>query len=128
MRMMNTIAGLAALLGGLAACGASTAPNDQRTPPPNGSNDVTVSNNVFSPSSVTVSAGQTIVWTWDACTGGGGYGSVKTCVNHKIVFDDGAKSALQSEGAFSRTFAAKGVYPYHCQVHGLSMAGTITVQ
>jgi plastocyanin len=116
--------------GGSSGSNASTQPLANSPPPivPSGSNDVTVGNNVFAPGSVTIASGESVLWTWDACTGADGYGNAGTCVTHGIVFDDGTKSALQSEGTFTRTFATKGTYAYHCQIHGLAMAGTITVQ
>jgi plastocyanin len=44
-----------------------------------------------------------------------------------VTFDDGVASPTQSDGTYSRTFAAAGTYTYHCTVHP-SMTGTITVQ
>jgi plastocyanin len=44
-----------------------------------------------------------------------------------VVFDDGVSSGLQDQGTYSRTFTAAGTYPYHCAVHGLAMAGSVTV-
>jgi plastocyanin len=44
-----------------------------------------------------------------------------------VVFDDGVSSGLQDQGTYSRTFKAAGTYPYHCAVHGLAMAGSVTV-
>lgn len=88
--------------------------------------EVIVSNDQFTPSTLTVPVGTTVNWTWDACSGDL-YGT-QTCTNHQVGFDDGPTSQLQSSGTFTRTFAAAGTYPYHCLVHGVAMSGTITVQ
>lgn len=86
------------------------------TPPPPG-NDVTVSNNTFSPATRTVAVGTTVKWTW-----------ANGAVNHNVTFDDGTKSATQNTGTYSRQFNTAGTYNYHCTIHGPSMSGTITVQ
>lgn len=123
------------LLIAAAGCGgSSTAPssggNNTQPPPanPGGSsnNAITVGNNFFDPSSTTIPVGTKVTWTWNTC-GGDGYGG-QTCVQHGILFDDGAASGAQSEGTWSRTFATAGTYKYHCTVHGSAMAGTIVVQ
>jgi plastocyanin len=75
-----------------------------------------VGNNFYSPNAVTVSVGTTVTWTWNPGD-----------VSHSVTFDDGPNSGIQSSGTFSRTFDAAGTYHYHCLVHGLAMAGTVTV-
>jgi plastocyanin len=114
MYTMRTFVGLAALIASFSiatsSCGGSTSGNGSSTvstapqspptqsrPSASAGNAVTVGNNVFTPGTIAVSAGQTVNWTWDACTGSAGYGASDTCVTHGIVFDDGVKSALQSE-------------------------------
>jgi plastocyanin len=75
-----------------------------------------------------VSAGGTVQWAWNSCSGGDIYGTGETCVAHDVVFDDGATSGQKSQGTYSRTFATAGTYPYHCAVHGAAvMAGSISV-
>jgi plastocyanin len=37
-------------------------------------------------------------------------------------------SPEQMTGTFSNTFNTAGSFPYHCQVHGTSMSGTVTVR
>lgn len=116
----------------LAGCGGSGSagpPGQQggnNTPPSAGG--ISVLNNSFSPSSKSVTAGTTVQWAWNSCSGGDIYGSGQTCVAHNIVFDDGATSGLQDQGTYSRTFASAGMFPYHCSVHGAAvMSGSITV-
>lgn len=124
------------LLLAAAGCGgSSTGPsnngnNSGNNPPPNTppatSNSVSVTNDYFTPSSTTVTAGTKVTWTWNTCSGDG-YGG-QTCVSHNILFDDGASSGTQESGSWSRTFAAAGTYNYHCTIHGVSMSGTVVVQ
>jgi plastocyanin len=116
----------------LAACGGSgsSGPPSQQggtnTPPPAGG--ISVLNNSFSPSSKSVTAGTTVQWAWNSCSGGDSYGSGQICVAHNVVFDDGATSGLQDQGVYNRTFASAGTYPYHCSVHGAAaMSGSVTV-
>jgi plastocyanin len=94
--------------------------------PPSTSSSITVSNNFFDPTATTVSVSTKVTWTWDAC-GSDGYGG-QVCTSHGIAFDDGTSSGTQSQGTWSRTFAAAGTYKYHCTVHGAAMSGTIVVQ
>ncbi|HEY2066004.1 MAG TPA: plastocyanin/azurin family copper-binding protein [Gemmatimonadaceae bacterium] len=116
----------------LVACGGggggSTAPTTTTTPViPTGPTNVTVENNAFTPSTLTVPVGSKVTWTWNSCSDNT-YGT-GTCVTHSIVWDaDGSGSGLLSQGTYDRTFAAAGTYAYHCGVHGAAMAGTITVQ
>ena len=116
--------------------GSSTAPSSGgnnstgNNPPPQNnpstSNSITVINNYFDPSTTTVAVNTKVTWTWDAC-GSDGYGG-QSCTSHGIVFDDGIASGSQSQGTWSRTFAAAGTYKYHCSTHGTAMSGTVVVQ
>ncbi|HEU4564184.1 MAG TPA: plastocyanin/azurin family copper-binding protein [Gemmatimonadaceae bacterium] len=125
------------LAGSLAACGGSysTGPGGSNggtggttgggggyNPPGEGGgnsgpNTVTVANNSFSPSRITVAKGTTVTWQWSA-----------GAVTHNVTFDDGAKSASMSSGSYTRTFTTAGSFPYHCTIHGPAMSGTVTVQ
>lgn len=126
--------GLAAGIGLLVACGGSSASGPSAGPPPpvvpHGANDVTVSNDFFSPSARTVAPGATVTWTWNTCSGGDPYGTGQTCVDHGVVWDaaGGTNSPVQSKGSYQRQFTTAGVYTYHCAVHGTAMSGTVTVQ
>jgi plastocyanin len=122
---------LALALISAAACGGSysSAPPQQQqppgnTPPPSGG--ISVTNNAFSPATKTVTAGSTVQWAWNTCTGDP-YGGSETCVSHNVTFDDGsASSPTQDKGTFSRSFSTAGTFPYHCTIH--LMTGSITVQ
>jgi plastocyanin len=109
----------------LMACGGSGG-SDYGTnpppPPPGGSKgstsaSISVLNNYFSPSSTTVKTGTSVTWTWNS-----------DGTRHSVSFDDGAASATQGSGTYSRTFNTAGTFKYHCTQHGTSMAGTIIVQ
>jgi len=75
--------------------------------------------NAFSPSTVTIQAGQSVTWNWVS-----GFHSVVSDSTPKAFAD----SAAQSAGQFTVMFATPGTYPYHCGIHGTMMTGTIVVQ
>lgn len=108
--------------------GPSTNPGGGGDPTGANANVVTISNQSFSPGSMTVSAGSSVTWKWSDCSGDG-YG-YSTCVGHNVTFDDGSNvaSATQEQGTFNRVFAAKGTFKYHCSIHGPAMSGQIVVQ
>jgi plastocyanin len=139
MRQLRLLAclGLAAALG---ACGGgggsslSTSPGGGNQNPGGGTqqpaNSVTLVNQSFSPSTISVPVGTTVDWKWNDCSGGDGYGGGSmTCVTHQIAFDDGSgiKSESQSQGTFSRVFGTKGTFKYHCTIH-TGMTGEVVVQ
>lgn len=79
--------------------------------------DVLVRNNNFSPATLQVEAGATVVWAW--LSGG---------TVHNVTFDDDdVTSGDQGSGTFNRTFAEPGAYPYHCTIHGAPGTGMIGV-
>jgi plastocyanin len=89
------------------------------SPAPGGStNTVTVGNNFFSPTSLSVATGATVTWQW-----------AQGDVLHNVTFDDGAPSSgPKSTGTFQRTFATAGTYTYFCSIHGRQvMSGSVTV-
>ena len=92
------------------------------TPPPPPTTDVTISNNVYSPANVTITAGMRVRWTMGA-TG---------IVSHTVT-STGAPSfvgsgTLTGTGTvFTFTFNTAGVYTYECAIHGAAMSGSVTV-
>lgn len=138
LRLMACV-GLAAVLG---ACGGgggggglSTNPGGGIQNPGGGTqtspNTVTLANLSFSPASMTVPVGTTVIWKWNDCSGGDGYGGGTTCIAHNVTFDDSSiqASTTQDAGTISRTFSTKGTYKYHCTIHGAAgMVGEIVVQ
>jgi plastocyanin len=104
----------------IAAALACSGGDDGPSQPTDGNSDFTVSvgNNLFSPSSLSVPVNGTVTWQWNS----GG-------VAHNVTFQDGATpSGDLTSGSFSRTFAAAGTYSYVCTLHAaLGMAGSVTV-
>ncbi|HMB60802.1 MAG TPA: CARDB domain-containing protein [Xanthomonadales bacterium] len=80
--------------------------------------EVTVGDNFFSPSSLTIQVGDTVRWVNAA---GGN--------NHNVT-DNGGSFASQTSSSFtfSQTFNSAGTVNYRCTIHAGSMQGTITVQ
>ena len=113
MRILNLLT-LASLIA-VASCG-----SDSTTAAPSApasTNAVGISNFAFSPSSIRVSPGTTVTWTW-----------ASSAVEHNVTFSDGPTSGNRGANAtFTRTFAAGGTFSYHCTIHP-QMTGTVTVQ
>jgi len=106
----------------LAGCGKNGYGSDNSTnPPPPGNtppNTVVIANFAFSPSSITVSVGDTVTWRNDDNVG------------HTVTSDSGSELAstlLGSGQTYRHVFMTAGTYPYHCTVH-TSMRGTVIVQ
>ena len=123
----------------LVGCGGggsgTTSPNNPNPNPPVNTappvGGISVTNDAFSPATKSITAGTSVQWAWNSCTGGNDpYGGGQNCTEHSVTFDDGsASSQLQGTGTFTKTFSTPGTYAYHCQIHGaLGMTGTITVQ
>jgi plastocyanin len=79
---------------------------------------VTVRDNVFDPSAVTITVGETVTW-------------MNTGSNpHNVRFTDRSAGDPQtpssSPWSVMRTFDAPGVFSYYCEVHA-NMTGTVTV-
>ena len=77
---------------------------------------VHIKNFAFSPATVTVTAGSTVVWTND------------DSIQHDITFDGGGivSSTLNHNDTFSHTFPSAGTYHYICSIHPF-MHGTVIV-
>jgi plastocyanin len=84
---------------------------------PQATNAVTVSDNIFTPTNIVVTAGTTVTWTWAA-------GSAA----HNVTFADGAQSGDKTGGAtYTRTFSTVGTFNYSCTIHP-GMNGSVKVQ
>lgn len=93
--------------------------------PPSGCSGVqakiVINGTSFSPSTITVQAGQPVCWTWS------------DSVQHNVHADDDSftSGAPATQGNFQITFNTPGNHGYYCQVHGSTsggMRGTIVVQ
>jgi plastocyanin len=85
---------------------------------------VTVNNNNFSPTSLTVAAGTTVTWQW-----------APSAVNHDVTpaasLPPGSGPPSNAPDSYQFTFNTPGTYTYYCTQHGTptgGMRGTITVQ
>jgi amicyanin len=79
-------------------------------------NNVKIENFAFSPATVRVKAGSTIVWTnGDA-------------IQHDVTFDGGniSSGVMNHNDTFSHTFTTAGTYHYICSIHPF-MHGTVIV-
>ncbi len=80
-------------------------------------NKVSISGFQFSPSSLTVKAGTTVIWT------------NKDATTHTVTSDNSAFTSsgnLANNDTYSFMFSTAGSFPYHCAIHP-SMKGTIVV-
>lgn len=96
------------------ACGDATGPTTV---------DVTIQDDAFNPSAVSISAGSTVRWTW--ATGNAN--------PHDLTWVDVGVTgvAAQNTGTYQRTFNIAGTFQYYCVIHGTpttGMRGAVTVQ
>jgi plastocyanin len=77
---------------------------------------VGIKNFGFSPATITVTAGSTVVWTNN------------DSIQHDVTFDGGSivSSVLNHNDTFSHTFPTAGTYHYICSIHPF-MHGTVIV-
>lgn len=77
---------------------------------------VSVDDNVFNPSNIQVSPGQTVTWTW------------VTSTVHNVTFSDGGSGNKGgSNVTFTKTFPTAGTFSYSCTLHG-GMNGSVLVK
>ena len=90
--------------------------------------NVQVTSNQFTPATLTIRAGQTVLWTW----AGGEHNVVSgTCDDSgEMTPDDQFRSgAPASGGTYERLFSVPGTYPYYCEPHcAMGMRGEIKVE
>jgi len=94
--------------------------------PPDSGGGVTIGDDFFSPANVMIAVGQTVVWT-------------NTGQPHTVTSNPGPAGCtpasseafnspvLNNGNMFQHTFNMAGTFPYHCEIHGCMMAGTVTV-
>lgn len=78
--------------------------------------DVSIHNFAFTPADLTIVVGDTVRWTNNDSID-------HTSTSDTLVWDSGH---ITPGGTFVFTFADKGDYPYHCEIHD-SMTGIIHV-
>ena len=118
--MLVAVAVATALMGGTAEAAVTTV--GVGTEDPNQPND-----DVFLPSSVTISQGDTVNWVW-----GHGRHSVTADPGQAESFDSGVKDTFQGGSetptTFQYTFTKPGTYTYYCIPHRqVGMVGSVTV-
>lgn len=110
----SALAAAAVVLAAVAGC---SSPTQEEPTTPAAPDQVTVVDRSFSPSSITVSVGDTVTWLFD--DGG---------MAHDVVADDRSfRSPLMVANTFTHTFTEPGTYGYHCTPHP-DMTGTVVVQ
>jgi len=80
---------------------------------------VSVTSNMYTPSTLSVTVGDTIRWIWNS-----GFHSVTSSTVPAGV--NAFASPSQSTGFYDYVVATAGSYTYECAVHGASMAGSFT--
>ncbi len=78
---------------------------------------ISIENFKFSPATVTVPAGSTVIWTNND-------GELHTVTSSENVF---ASPGLDADETFSYTFSTPGTYTYYCKLHP-HMTGSIVVK
>ncbi len=126
MRLMKlALAGvaLAALVFAI-ACGSSSNTPVAPTPPPAGgggggssSATITIANFAFSPSSMTIKAGQSVAWHNSDTT-------THTATSDSGAFDTGSIPPGSTSSAV--TMSTPGTFTYHCSIHPF-MTASLTV-
>ncbi len=84
---------------------------------------VSVVNNRFEPSAVTINQNDQVTWTWSASDGATPH---TTTSDTPGLWDSGIKT---QPFEFTMNFPTAGSFPYHCTIHAaLGMVGSVTVQ
>lgn len=118
----------------VAAPTATRTPTVTRTPtqtptqtqtPSGTTHDVTIVSFAFNPSPITIPAGDSVRWTWQAGPHSTTSGS---CVGLVCTADGIWNSGTHGAGfVFVRNFPTAGTFTYYCQVHLSAMQGTVIV-
>ena len=83
---------------------------------------VNIQNFSFSPSTVNITAGTTVRWTWVNGTHSTTSGN---CCTSDGIWDSGVRTG--GGNTFDFTFTTPGTFRYFCQIHGAMMTGTVNV-
>jgi plastocyanin len=80
---------------------------------------VTVGDNFFKETTVRIQPGDSVRWSWT----GSDTHTVTANADQTLKFG----SREQTRGSFSQTFAKRGKFLYHCEIHPDEMRGTVEV-
>lgn len=115
--------GLALVVGSL-ACGGG----DSSGPPKSGLKTVLVANNEFQPATVTIAAGDTILWSWVA---GSNLHNILSTGSPSFASLGDSSTTFNAPKSYQVIFNATGTYRYYCSTHGgpagNGMAGQVVV-
>jgi plastocyanin len=99
----------------LTACSTATTPAAPTEPV--AENQVTVADRMYSPTTLTISVGDTVTWVF-----------ADRGMAHNVVADDNSfRSQLMETGQFTHTFDTAGTFTYHCTPHP-DMTASIVVE
>ena len=116
------------------ACGGSDTTGTSNTPPqpqgdPVAAATIQVQDNIFSPSTVLISAGGTVTWTW------AGVGQYSVTAAGNPVLPQTAPLSIGPKTLGPVVFATAGTYSFYCLNHGVAgtygggqMTGAVFVQ
>jgi plastocyanin len=114
---LSLLAGMASLWGGM-ACGSDSGSG----PPASGRKTVLVVNNEFQPVSVSITAGDTILWSWSA--GSTAHNILSTGVpaftskGTSTVPGQAGTDFFDAPESYQVIFGTAGTYEYFCSQHG----------
>jgi LPXTG-motif cell wall-anchored protein len=86
---------------------------------------VSIGDNFYSPKTVTITEGDTVVWTNNGQA------------PHSVTANDGSfdsspscpsSGCMEHGDTYNHTFNSVGTFAYHCRVHGFAMSGTVVVE
>ena len=101
-------------------------PMPMPTQPAPGQVMVVMQNIAFSPASITIHVGQTVVWRNDDSTQHTTTSGM--CPNGVCAPMSGWDSGILNPGqSYAHLFSAAGTFPYYCRIHGAMMQGTVVV-
>jgi len=78
---------------------------------------VTIKDNFFSTSKVTIKKGQSVTWRWSGTTN-----------DHNVTSSGHFHSATKSKGTYTKRFTRKGTYSILCTVHPFQMKMKVVVK
>ncbi len=103
----------------IAGCGSSSKSTNPPPPPTHSAHfhDVSIANFAYSPATLTIAVGDTVLWTNNQN------------VQHTVTSDTGTELSgdLAAGATYQHIFGTANVYPYHCAIHP-TMHGSVTVQ
>jgi plastocyanin len=107
--------------------GCTNPPPPPPPPPPVVDFRVSILDNRFDPPTITIPAGRTITWTNNGVAPHTVTSNPGTLGCNPPSTESFSSGTLNTNQPFPHTFNTPGTFAYHCEIHGCSMAGTVTV-